>query len=110
MYVKASALPEGAELTWEVLWLYVPDFNKQGQMSEIDKIPNPGQTFDNMEAPYFWEQSKECSGFYISDDCPWRSEEMQLVTFRPRACESGEVKGCEQLVSYVRIVDTDSPK
>lgn len=61
------------------------------------------QTFAAMEAPYFWEQSDECSGFYISDDCPFRPEEMSLVTFRPEACESGEVKGCEELVAYARI-------
>ena len=79
-------------------------------MAEIDKIPISGQTFANMEAPYHWEQSEFCSGFYISDDCPWRTEEMQLVTFRPKACETGEVKGCEQLVSYVRIVDAESTK
>ena len=48
-----------------------------------------------MEEPYFWEQSEECSGFEISPDCPWRPEEMSLVTFRPDACESGKVKGCE---------------
>ena len=55
MYVKASAIPEDSDLTWEVLWLYVPDYNKQGQMAEIDKIPNSGQTFADMEAPYYWE-------------------------------------------------------
>ena len=30
MYVTASEIPEGSDLTWEVLWLYVPDFNKRG--------------------------------------------------------------------------------
>ena len=40
-----------------------------------------GQTFEDMTAPYYWEQSKECSGFILSDDCPWRYAEMTLVTF-----------------------------
>ena len=105
MYVSASKIPESSDLKWEVLWLYVPDYNKQGQMADIDKIPNEGQTFANMEAPYYWEQSEKCSGFYISEECPWRPEEMTLVTFRPSACEDGSLKGCEQLVAYVRIVD-----
>ena len=48
MYVTASAIPEDAEETWEVLWLYVPDYNRGGQMSEISKIPNKGETFENM--------------------------------------------------------------
>lgn len=55
MYVTASSIPEDAEKTWQVLWLYVPDYNRGGQMSEISKIPMMGQTFANMEAPYFWE-------------------------------------------------------
>ena len=42
MYVTASQIPESADLTWEVLWLHVPDYNKQGQMAEIDKIPQRG--------------------------------------------------------------------
>jgi len=29
-YVQASSIPEGSDLTWEVLWLYVPDYNKRG--------------------------------------------------------------------------------
>ena len=45
MYVTASAIQEDAAKTWEVLWLYVPDYNRDGQMSEISQIPNKGQTF-----------------------------------------------------------------
>lgn len=30
MYVTASSIPEGQEHTWDVLWLYVPDYNKKG--------------------------------------------------------------------------------
>ena len=110
MYTSASSIPEGEPLTWEVLWLYVPDYNKQGQMAEIDKVPAPGQTFANMEAPYFWEQSRECSGFFVQDDCPWRFEEMTLVTFKPDACDNGEVEGCEELIAYARIANGESVK
>lgn len=42
MYTSASSIPEGSDLTWQVLWLYVPDYNKQGMMAEIDKIPAKG--------------------------------------------------------------------
>ena len=108
MYVTASAIPEGADNTWEVLWLYIPDYNKNGQMAHIEKIPSKGQKFSNMEEPYFWEQSAECSGFIISDDCPFRIEEMSLITFRPDACSTGEVQGCEELIAYARVVDTYS--
>ena len=31
MYVTASEIPEGSDkTTWKVLWLYVPDYNRQG--------------------------------------------------------------------------------
>ena len=107
MFVTASSIPEGSDKTWEVLWLYVPDYIKAGQMAEIDKIPVKGQTYTTMEAPYFWEQSAKCSGFIVPSDCPWRSEEMTLVTFRPDACEKNFVDGCEELIAYARIVHTD---
>ena len=42
MFVTASSIPEGTDKTWEVLWLYVPDYIKAGQMAEIDKIPVKG--------------------------------------------------------------------
>jgi len=30
MFVTASEIPEGSDLTWEVLWMYVPDYNRRG--------------------------------------------------------------------------------
>ena len=30
MYVTGSQIPEGADKTWEVLWLYIPDFTRDG--------------------------------------------------------------------------------
>ena len=67
MYVTASEIPEGSERTWDLLWLYVPDYMREGQMSEITKIPMADQTYETMEAPYFWEQSEFCSGFIVSE-------------------------------------------
>ena len=74
-------------------------------MASITKIPRKGQTFDDMTAPYLWEETEGCAGFEVSDDCPWRYEEMTLVTFRPDACTNNEIKGCEELVSYARIAN-----
>ena len=76
MYMKASAVPETSENTWNLLWLYIPDYTKNGQMASITEIPNIGQTYDDMEAPYYWEQTDSCAGFEIKPDCPWRIEEM----------------------------------
>ena len=33
---------------------------------------------------------------------------MSLITFRPDACSTGEVQGCEELIAYARVVDTYS--
>ena len=49
MYVTASSIPEGEDNTWEVLWLYVPDYNRKGQMSSITKIPMQDGSFDDTE-------------------------------------------------------------
>lgn len=51
-----------------------------------------------------------CSGFIITPDCPWRFEEMTLVTFKPDACITGEVEGCDELIAYARIVHAESIK
>lgn len=110
MYVTASSIPEGEESTWEVLWLYVPDYNRQGQMSTIEKIPMQGQTFNTMTEPYYWTQNEACAGFIVRDECPWRFEEMSLITYKPEVCVSGEVQGCEELVAYARVVENVNSK
>ena len=62
-------------------------------MAEIKAIPE--RDYDFATGPFFWEQSIECSGFNVGHDCPWRPEEMTLVTFRPDVCTTGELSGCE---------------
>ena len=39
MYASAASVPEGNEPTWELLWLYVPDYTRNGRMGEIKTIP-----------------------------------------------------------------------
>jgi len=41
-FTTASQIPEAADPTWTLLWLYVPDYTKNGQMSAIEYIPQPG--------------------------------------------------------------------
>lgn len=79
-------------------------------MSTIDKIPTNDQTFNNMTAPYYWEQNEDCAGFIVKDECPWRFEEMSLITFRPEVCSTGEVQGCEELIAYARVVEAMSSR
>lgn len=44
----------------ELLWLYIPDFEKNGAMDHIKSIPGV-----NEGDPPFWEQDELCSGFKI---------------------------------------------
>jgi hypothetical protein len=102
-FVNASAVTEGDDLSWTLLWLYVPDFNTKGTMQTVEMVPKYGNTYNVSDEDPFWRQTDSCAGFAVSDDCPWRFEEMQLVTFTPDVCLSGEIVGCEYLVAYARI-------
>jgi len=55
-------------------------------MSEIEMIPNKGEIYDKEEPDFYWHQTVSCSGFDIKPDCPWRYDEMSLVTFTPQSC------------------------
>ena len=50
-----------------------------------------------------WQETADCAGFEVPDDCPWRYEEMELVTFTPEVCLSKDVKGCDHIVPYARF-------
>jgi hypothetical protein len=34
----------------------------------------------------FWKEHPDCGGFTVKDTCPWRYEEMLLVTYTPYEC------------------------
>ena len=73
-------------------------------MGDIKKIPRQINELDADETDPFWQQEDLCAGFIVSDDCPWRFEEMSLVTFTPDVCTNNELIGCEYLVAYARIL------
>jgi hypothetical protein len=35
----ASRVPETAPHTWELLWLYAPDYTLYGKMNDIKRVP-----------------------------------------------------------------------
>ena len=82
----------------ELLWLYAPDFDKNGAIDSIKSIPNRKGTPGN-----YWEQSEYCSGFAIDERCEWRVEEMDLVRFTPAQCQTDLSLNCDQLVTYARF-------
>lgn len=103
-YSDASKTREDSPSTWELLWMYVPDHMSHGQMKEIKMLPKKGQPYNETEIDPYWKQTDLCAGFEISPDCPWRQEEMALVTFTPIDCLNGDLEGCEYLVAYARIL------
>lgn len=72
-------------------------------MNEIRNIPRQGNSFDINDPDPFWQQDKLCGGFIVSDDCNWRWDEMELVTFTPKICLDQTLEGCEYLVAYARV-------
>ena len=61
-------------------------------MTTITNIPAEGEPFpplgEKIKEPY-WTQTDSCAGFDVSEECEWRIEEMQLVTFTPEVCVNG---------------------
>jgi hypothetical protein len=53
----------------------------------------------------YWRQFDDCAGFVVSDkdSCEIRYEELTLVMYTPEECITGEIRNCEQLVSYARL-------
>ena len=49
MYTRASAVPESSDNTWNLIWLYIPDYLNNGQMASIPYVPAEGYTFEDME-------------------------------------------------------------
>jgi hypothetical protein len=82
-FVGAAKLKENSEVTWEILWLYIPDFLEHGKMNTIQNVPKLGHSFSVDDPDPFWQQTESCAGSKVSDDCPWRFEEMLIVTFTP---------------------------
>ena len=71
--LRASVATETEALSRELIWLYIPDFNKHGRMGSIPYIPAAGK--NNSEGA-FWNQTDACAGFEVSPDCHLRYTEM----------------------------------
>ena len=86
----------------ELLWLYCPNFEKRGSLDSIKSIPYRKSERAKKEGN-FWNESEKCAGFKVSPDCPWRYEEMMLVSYTPKDCLKDKTIGCDQLVTYARF-------
>lgn len=76
-FTQASSFPDNEPEKWILLWLYVPDYDKEGRMNDIKIIPRVNETGQSdFEMNDFWNQTNDCAGFTIDEKCEWRDEEM----------------------------------
>ena len=84
-FVDASRKSEESDLERKLLWLYIPDWKKNGMMSEIKSIPD-------LEGNDYWTESADCAGYEVAAECGLRVDEMALVNFSPYVCNDGEAR------------------
>ena len=69
----------------ELLWMYIPNWENQGAIESIPTV----KTRDDEKyiyGDYYWQETKECAGFVVTDACPHRFEEMSLISYTPYEC------------------------
>jgi hypothetical protein len=63
-------------------------------MNSIKSIPHrKGDTGES--SGNYWEETEKCAGFKVSNDCPWRFQEMTLVSYTPSECLQDPKYSCE---------------
>lgn len=100
-YSRASEDTEGSSLSSKLLWLKVPSFLHNGNLTVIKTIP--ADYWGNYE----WSEESDCAGNTVSSDCDLRDNEMKLIVYSPETCMSGDTPGCEEMRAYARF-DTGS--
>ena len=61
----------------------------------MESIPSVQTPRDSDPKGISWAQTKECAGFVVSEDCPWRYEEMSLIGYTPAECFEDPSMGCD---------------
>ena len=69
----------------ELLWLFLPNWDNQGAVETINSVKQPevSLTSETTKGEHYWEQTKDCAGFVVSEKCQWRYEEMSLISYTP---------------------------
>jgi hypothetical protein len=81
-YSKSSEQSEGEVVEFPLLWLRVPDFTKNGTMTDIEDIPGEYDDEDDER----WEEDSDCSGKDVDYECDLRMSEMRLIVYTPEDC------------------------
>ncbi len=94
----------GSNTNYNVLWLRAPNYYNAGQIEDIASVYNANGK------GYYWTQNEGCSGKKVSDsnNCKFRIEEMEIVSYTPDECSNGQITGCDDLVIYTRLDIRDS--
>jgi len=100
-YSRASEDTEGGSLAAKLLWLKVPSFMHNGNLTRITTIP--ADYWGNYE----WFEEVDCAGDTVSSECDLRDNEMKLIVYSPETCMNRDTSGCEEMRAYARF-DTSS--
>eukprot|EP01022_Parablepharisma_sp_SALTPOND_P033473 TRINITY_DN88809_c2_g1_i1.p2 TRINITY_DN88809_c2_g1~~TRINITY_DN88809_c2_g1_i1.p2 ORF type:complete len:477 (-),score=30.94 TRINITY_DN88809_c2_g1_i1:799-2229(-) len=87
---------------YEVISINIPNYLNGGRVEDIHRVYNDRE---DGSIEHYWTEDERCSGRIVSkrDECPLRIEEMLLVTYTPEDCLNGKIKGCSDLMVYVRL-------
>lgn len=99
-YSKSSQLEEGSTNRLPLLWLKVPNYLQNGEVTEIKYVPDSSL---NKTISYRWEEDDDCGGTIVSNDCNLRQSEMLLVIYTPEVCEDEDYIGCDKLRTFARF-------
>mmetsp|Transcript_18182 Transcript_18182/g.32588 ORF Transcript_18182/g.32588 Transcript_18182/m.32588 type:complete len:831 (-) Transcript_18182:1201-3693(-) len=99
-YSKSSELEEGSSDRMPLLWLKVPNYLENGEITEIEYVPDVSL---NMTLDYLWEQDDDCAGVIVPDECHLRHSEMTLAVYSPEVCVDEDYEGCDKLRTFARF-------
>ena len=96
-YSRSSEDTEGGSLSAKLLWLKIPSFLHNGNLTEITSIPADYWGF------YEWSEESDCAGETITSSCSLRDNEMDLIAYSPETCMNHDTPGCEEMLAYARF-------
>uniref|UniRef100_A0A0G4H167 Guanylate cyclase domain-containing protein n=1 Tax=Chromera velia CCMP2878 TaxID=1169474 RepID=A0A0G4H167_9ALVE len=95
-YTKSSVTPGSDVNRFPLLWLQAPDLRSKGHIEDFESITGIAESGKKQ----LWRQNPRCATL-DPVDCPYRDEELDLVSFTPPECLDRE--DCDSVASYARF-------
>ena len=96
-YTDAAKVVDLSDTSKYILWMYIPDWTLNGKFRSIPNIPAYNST------GYAWTEETRCAGDVVGSDCPFRFEEMEIISYTPTECEQSIANNCNELEAFVRF-------